>query len=251
MRNFVWRSWTSIFLRDKSSDETTSPRETDALLVYRNPPPRRPIDACPAYTYAAPSFSPRPNRSWIVSGGSSTVSLTPTETSRGFRSGFRPAFRTNVDAAPSARITRFDATWSFGATETPRTRPPSRQRSSTRIPVTSIAPASWAFFASHASNFERSAVKLVPRPWASFGESNETVRDASSVRKARFSRTTNRSTGQSFAHSGSRSTRGHAYMRPPNIPFTPGARPRPPSRPAKPLRARVTAAADPAGQPPR
>src|SRR6058998_2484778 len=138
MRKFVWRSWISIFFRDKSSDETTSPRETDALFVYRNPPPRRPIDACPAYTNAAPSFSPRPNRSWIVSGGSSTVSLIPTETSRGFRSGFRPAFRTNVDPAPSARITRFDATWSFGATETPRTRPRSRQRSSTRIPVTSI-----------------------------------------------------------------------------------------------------------------
>src|SRR5439155_726698 len=32
------------------------------------------------------------------------------------------------------------ATWSLGATATPRTRPPSRQRSSTRIPVTSIAP---------------------------------------------------------------------------------------------------------------
>jgi len=31
MRNFVWRSWTSIFFRDKSSDETTSPRETDAF----------------------------------------------------------------------------------------------------------------------------------------------------------------------------------------------------------------------------
>src|SRR6059058_162585 len=156
MRNFVWRSWTSIFLRDRSSDETTSPSETDALFVYRNPPPRRPIDACPAYTNAAPSFSPRPNRSWIVSGGSSTVSLIPTETSRGSRSDFRPAFRTNVDPAPSARTTRSDATWSFGATATPRTRPPSRQRSSTRIPVTSIAPASWAFLASHASNFERS-----------------------------------------------------------------------------------------------
>src|SRR3989442_1365390 len=108
MRNFVWRSWTSIFLRDKSSDETTSPRETEALFVYRNPPPRRPIDACPAYTNAAPSFSPRPNRSWIASGGSSTVSLIPTETSRGSRSDFRAVlrpFRKQLDQGP-----RIDAT---------------------------------------------------------------------------------------------------------------------------------------------
>src|SRR6266571_5272188 len=143
IRNFVWRSWTSIFFRDKSSTETTSPMDTDALFVYRKPPPRRPIDAWPAYTKAAPSFSPRPNRSWIVSGGSSTVSLIPTETSRGSKSAFKPAFRTKVDGAPSAITTRSDATRSFGATETPRTRPPSRQRSSTRIPVTRIAPASW------------------------------------------------------------------------------------------------------------
>src|SRR5207245_1837607 len=48
MRNFVWRSWTSSFFRDKSSDETTSQREPDALFVYRKPPPRRPTSAYPA-----------------------------------------------------------------------------------------------------------------------------------------------------------------------------------------------------------
>src|SRR3989442_8025791 len=39
-------------------------------------------------------------------------------------------------------------------------------------------------------------------------------------------------------------------MRPPNIPFTPGARPRSTKRVEKPLRARLSAAAEPAGPAP-
>src|SRR5205809_504515 len=57
-RNVSITAWTSTFLRARSSEETTSPREREALFVYRNPPPRRPMLASPAYTIAAPSFSP-------------------------------------------------------------------------------------------------------------------------------------------------------------------------------------------------
>src|SRR5439155_15444272 len=216
----------------------------------RTPPPRRPSEACPAKTKAAPSLSPRPNRSWIVSAGTSIVSLTPMDTSRGSRSALGPAPRVRTDVAPSAMTTTSAATRSFGATRTPRIRPSSCQRPSTRIPVTRTAPASYAFFASHPSNFALSAVKLALRPCPSFGESNEIVRAVSSVRKAMFSWTTYRSTGQSFAQSGSRSWRAQEKMRPPNIPFTPGDRPRSTRRVENPLRARVRAAADPAGPAP-
>src|SRR3989304_3943750 len=142
MRNFVWTSSIGIFFRPRSSEETTSPNDTDPRFVYRKPPPRSPRDACPAYTWAAPSASPRPNRSWIVSGGSSIVSFTPTLTSRGSRSALSPARRTRVDVAPSAMTTRSDATRSPRAATTPRTPPDSRHRASTRMPVTSVAPAS-------------------------------------------------------------------------------------------------------------
>ena len=166
-RNFSITTWTSTFLRARSSEETTSPREREALFVYRNPPPRRPMLASPAYTIAAPSFSPTLNRSWIVAAGSSTVSFTPTETLSGFRSARSPAFRARGPIAPSAITTTSDWILS-GPAMTPRTRPPSNRRSSTLIPVISIAPAASAFFASHSSNLGRRAVKLDARsvgPW--------------------------------------------------------------------------------------